>query len=260
VELNVEGKLVSVRTYADGRSTSARLTDASLLSFSRLADTSSIVEYAKRYGVLHACEIDPKLPNQEAVVLPDQTVWRLGADDPEPLRKDDQHGREPLALWLLLASRLRSVLRINAELQGHSKNMLAAVGSQQDWSTLGWNYPMEDVSDAQFLLLAEVNRWLRLGQVRLELGIVSWGKPTLWDIGIGFKHLPGALAYQLLLMVAGESRLYACDNCHIPYIRLTRTPRPGQENFCSTDCAKVSKIRATQRFRERRKAKRKKPS
>jgi len=80
---------------------------------------------------------------------------------------------------------------------------------------------------------------------------------TEWEIEIASDWLAGGLAYPLLLTVTGENRLYACDNCKIPYIRLTRAPRAGQENFCE-DCTDVAKLRATQRYRERLKTKRKK--
>lgn len=249
----------TVERYADGRFSSVRPTDASLLRFTRLTDSPSIVDYAKRSGVLGASQIDPR-SGQEGIELPDKTVWTLGGRDPEPWRKDDQHGREPVALWLLLARRVQSILRINASLQGRTKTSLPTVGSQEDWRTLGWTYPMEDVNDAQCLLLGEVNYLLRLGKVGLELGIVRWSKQkTPWDVGIGYRHLAGGLAYRLLLTVAGENRLYACDNCQVPYIRLARAPRPGQENFCE-NCTDVAKLRATQRYREGRNRKREKRS
>lgn len=246
--------------YVDGRRAVVRPTDASLLRFSRLSDAASVSDYGKHYGVLRAAQIDSSSSEREQITLPNGTAWELGVNDPAPFEKVDEHRREPLALWFMLAGRLRAILRINASLQGRTRSPLPTVGSLQDWRTLGWPdpYPMEDVTDAQFLLLAEVNHWLRLGKVGLELGITKWSKQkTEWNVGIAYKHLLGGLAYRLLLMVAGENRLYACDNCQIPYIRMARAPRPGQENFCE-DCSDVAKRRATQRYRERRSAKGKK--
>jgi len=109
------------------------------------------------------------------------------------------------------------------------------------------------VKSAQFFLMNWVNQWLRLGGVRLGLGITEWSaSSTDWKMEVVYPGLLGALAYRLLLMVVGESRLYACDGCGEPYIRLKRLPRPGQENFC-TDCTEVAARRASKRYKDAKK-------
>jgi hypothetical protein len=158
-----------------------------------------------------------------------------------------------LGLWLSLAERLRAVLKINAALKGRTLRSLPAPGSPEDWAVLGRGPPPEDLRDAQFFLLHEVKWWLGIGRVHLELGIVnSSEKRTAWKLDVAYDGLAGGLAYRLLLMVTGESNLYACDGCGVPYISLKRAPRPGQENFCD-DCDGVAQQRATQRYRQGKK-------
>jgi hypothetical protein len=238
----------------DRRSSIARPTDRSVLAFARLDDEASICEYAKRYGLLWAVQVDPSHKQERDIALTDGTVWRLGEHPArtaaviEPTK--NLQGREPIALWLSLARRLRATLRINAALKGRTRNPLPVAGSPGDWAALGDGPPPEDPQDAQLFLLQEVNWWLTIGRVRLALGIVKFSeKRTAWKLDIAYDGLAGGLAYRLLLMVTGESDLYACDGCGRPYIRLKRAPRPGQENFCD-DCTEVAQKRATQRYRE----------
>ena len=256
----LEGELVawgfprmSRAVYDDQRSSLARPTDRSLLAFTRLKDAVSVCDYAKRYGILWAIQIKADYERETDIRLTDGTVWRLGdprvrvfaGSDPT----ENLQGKEPLALWFLLAQRLRAALRISAALQGRARNPLPSVGSPEDWADLGGS-PPDEIRWAQNLLLREVNWWLGIGGVHLELGIVEFSeKHTEWKIDIAYEGLAGGLAYRLLLMVAGESSLYACDGCGRPHIRLKRAPRPGQENFCD-DCTGVAQQRATQRYRK----------
>jgi hypothetical protein len=228
-------------------------TDRSLLQFASLADVDlehpgAIAAYARRYGVLGAARIKPKNEEPTDLTLDDGTVWRLGYDP--------QKGIEPLELWKGLACELKAILRINAALKGRTKNPRPQIGTQDDWQVLlgdeGRLHPIDDVRDAQFLLLTTVNEWLKRGGVRLQLGTTGWSKDrTAWILRVVFDGLAGGLAYRLLLMVTGESRLFACDGCGRPYIRLVRAPRPGQENFCE-DCTEVARQRAVQRYRRRK--------
>jgi hypothetical protein len=245
---------VSQRFYEDQRPSLVRPTDKSVLSFSRLEDGVSVCQYAKRYGILWALQIDPNHARETDITLTDRTVWRLGDHRARVFAGSesttDLRGKEPLGLWLSLAQRLRAVLRINAALKGRTRQPLPTPGSPEDWAVLGGGPPPEDLKDARFFLLREVNWWLAIGSVRLQLGIANFNqKRTSWKLDVAYDGLAGGLAYRLLLMVTGESNLYACDGCGVPYIRTKRAPRPGQENFCD-DCADVAQKRATQRYRE----------
>jgi hypothetical protein len=236
--------------YEDGRRAYVRPTDRSILAFARLADAASICEYAKRYGLLWANPIDPKRKRETDVPLSDGSVWRPGGE----CDRLGLTGWEPIDLWLSLTRRLRAVLRINAALKGRSRNPLPTPGEPDDWAVLGGGPPPDTPEDAQFFLLDEVNWWLSIGGVRLQLGILSFSeKRTAWKLEVAYNGLAGGLAYRLLLMVTGESSLYACDGCGIPYVRLKRAPQPGQENFCD-DCSDVAQKRATKRYLEGKKS------
>jgi hypothetical protein len=225
-------------TYTDGRPTAVRPTDSSVLRFARLADPAAICEYAKRYGVLRAT-----------------ADGRIGVDDaPLEQTERDLKGKERLDLWLGLARRVRAILNVNAAIQGRARSV--RLGASEDWEELGVHFPPEDLRDAQFLLLDFVRWWMELGKVRITLGIARFStKKTEWKVEVTYAWLAGGIAYRLLLMVAGESRLYSCDACKMPYIRMARAPRSGQENFCS-DCHGVALTRAVARLRERQRRER----
>ncbi len=231
-----------------------RPTDRAVIAFSRLAEAPAdqLREFAARYGVLKAARIKPRYQRETDIELPDDSIWRVGTDLAYLVVEGHIEGREPIALWQFLARQMRAILRINAALKGRTRSPLPTVGTLEDWQVFGGTgLPLEDVRDAQFFLSSAVNDWLRFGGVWLELGITEWSRSrTDWKLEISYSGLIGALSYRLLLMVAGESSLYACDGCGQPYIRTKRAPRPGQENFCD-DCEGVAQKRATQRYREK---------
>ena len=255
VDLLEDGVYLGWRYSKEPRSATLdffRPTDRALLEFTKLASDESIAAYASKYGVLEAIRIKPESEMKGDLKLSDGSLWRLGSN----LRYGQFEGAEPLALWRGLASQLAAILRINAALKGRTKNPLPQIGTETDWNTLGGGPPLEDVRDAQFFLMLSVNEWLMRGNVRLELGTTGFSKDkTAWNLEISFDGLAGGLAYRLLLMVVGESRLYACDGCGRPYIRLSRAPNPGQENFCE-DCTPIAKQRAIERYRDRKRRKR----
>jgi hypothetical protein len=222
-----------------------------VVEFSKLATATgdAIREFAQNRGVLEAAQIKPKYKQDTDVKLTDGTVWRLGVGG-------RIEGTEPLGLWQGLAREVRAILRINAALKGRTHNPSPTIGSPEDWEVLGGGEPLEDVRDAQFFLQMVVNRWLMMGKVRLELQTTGFrADRTAWNLEVTYDALAGGLAYRLLLMVVGESRLYACDGCGRPYIRFARAPQPGQENFCDDEeCAKISRKRATERYREGKKS------
>jgi hypothetical protein len=250
-----------------------RPTDRMLLAFARLENAipEEISAFAARYGALRVFEVKPGLMTEnDLIVQPYGPIWHQPAWGSMPSRRESE-GKEPLALWRLLAARVRAILRINAALQGRARQPNPMVGTEADWDVIIKSFdPIvqacfevytdgrprpEDVIEAQFRLMLELQMWLRVGRVGLGLGITQLSRSrTSWKLQVTYVGLLGALAYQLLLNVIGESSLYACDGCGIPYIRLKRAPRPGQENFCD-DCSEVPKRRAVQRYRQRRSAK-----
>jgi hypothetical protein len=226
-----------------------RPTDRTLLAFARLrlANASEVGAFASKNGVLNALEVKPEFQRETDLSFSDGSVWRMGV-------QNTLCGREPIYLWQALAAQLHAMLRINSALKGRSRSPLPSIGADADWKTLGvLNGPLEDVREAQFFLMGWVNDWLRIGGVGLNLGITEWSPSrTDWKIQIAYGGLLGALAYRLLLIVVGESNLYACDGCGGPYVRTQRAPRPGQENFCP-DCPEVAARRASKRWKSKKK-------
>ncbi len=165
-----------------------------------------------------------------------------------------------LQRWLTLARRLNAVLGIRAALKGRDRQPLPTPGPDNYWNLLvPPALTPRDVGMAQWHVNDEINWWLRLGGVRLQLGgFPRWTTRPEWKLEIAYDGLIGGLAFQLLTVVV-QNKLYVCDGCHFPYIRDNRAPGPGQENFCP-DCTKVAARRATQRYRERRKKERGKQS
>jgi|SRR5665213_2036320 len=243
----------SIPSYSDHRRSIVRPTDRSILDFSRLKDGNSICSYAAKRGILWAIQIRPEHQRETDLELTDGTVWRLG--DPRSrvfaeVGETHLSGAEPIALWLSLARRLRAILRINAALKGRTRRPLPEVGTSEDWESLGAGPIPDDPREAQFFLQREVNWWLLIGGVRLGLGIAEFSREsTAWKLDIAYEGLAGGIAYRLLLMVIGESKLYACDGCGCPYIREAKAPRPGQENFCP-DCTGIAQKRAVDRYRQ----------
>ncbi len=163
-------------------------------------------------------------------------------------------GREPLALWRMLATQLQAILRINARLKGRTHDPSPKLSPDQ-WKIIDpdGDGPLDQPEDEQFFFQILINKWLTMGKVRPVLETMGWSpKSTKWTITIAYDGLVGALAYRLLLTLVGEDRLYICSGCGEPYIRTARAPRPGQENFCS-DCGDIAARRAVERYRHKKK-------
>jgi hypothetical protein len=240
-----------------------RPTDRGLLAFAKLGNAApeAIRDYARRYGVLQAVQVRPKAAAEGDFVMRDKTVWRFGhwaaleVLDPHDEFSDVRWRLEPLRVWRALAEQVRALLRINAALKGRSHNPSPAL-SPEDWEIIDpGGASLDDPLDEKFFLNMLVNRWLLMGGVRLELyGGVKLAK---WELEVAYNGLVGALAYRLLLMVVGEDRLYVCSGCGGPYIRDSRAPRPGQENFCR-DCVEVPARRAVERYRQKNRSRKEK--
>jgi hypothetical protein len=224
-------------------------TDRTVLAFSKLANAedAQIAEFAARHGFLGMYHSSAKFLIGDEFQLPDGSLWATS-------ETQGPSGSEPLLLWRMLARKVQAILRINTALNGRSERIDPWIGPIEDWRALDVEGPLEslEVNDAQFYLCNWVNWLLTLGRIRLELGITAWSRQqTDWKLEVSYSGLIGGVAYRLLLMVVGESRLYSCTGCAQPYIRLKRAPRPGQDNFCD-DCQAdgIPQQRATQRYRK----------
>jgi DNA-directed RNA polymerase subunit RPC12/RpoP len=236
-----------------GPSNWVRCTDMTLAKFTRLQKESEILQFAQRYGVFGAKQLrqdSDRLPS-ELSLEPKVGRWCVS----EACLMED---REPLWIWMFLIRQARAMIRVNAALKGRTHTSMPVVGDEEDWRAIvGPGEPFTDVLDAQFFLMRAVNRWLRIGGVRLGLDLMKLARnATEWRVVIecgdpGGYNLYGQLAYQLFLSIAGEDRLYACSGCGSPYIRLNKAPRAGQDNYCP-DCGKMARVRATQRYRRKK--------
>lgn len=223
--------------------------DRMLISFAKLADAPprDICAFALRYCPLgaHRRTTEPKGADRlTCLQFADGSWWSFGLIM-------SGSGSDPLTLWRTLSAMARSILRINAALKGRAHNRAPHIGAPEDWMVLAGREP-EDIFDARRMVMDAVNEWLQIGSVRLLLGLSEWSACGEWKLHVDTNGLVASIAYRLLLTVAGEDNLYACDGCREPYIRTWRAPRPGQENFCA-NCASIAKKRAVQRYRERRK-------
>ncbi len=221
----------------------------------RKSEPEAVRRYALRHGVLLATfagndrvRRSVMLPEDDAIRLDDGTYWRIGQVTSVLLGR-----REPIDLWLTLARRLEALLAICAALRGRARQPEPTLGPEKNWKALlpPGQIP-QDVGIAQWEFHDEINWWQKLGGVRLQLGAYPrWVMRPDWKLEIAYDGLIGGIAFQLLTLVVGN-KIYGCDGCGFPYIRDDRAPRPGQENFCP-DCTKVAALRATQRYRARRK-------
>lgn len=252
-----------------------RARDQTVADFANLADAraSAICDYALRNGVLEALTV--KLPFGTAERLDDWRRFTLHNDRDAFLRLKAPGGRfvtladgtswtvgeagavlfdrtEPIELWRSLARRLRAVLRIDAALKARSKP-IPPIGTPEDWQALR-STPPSDVANAQWVFGDEVNWWLAAGFVRPYLAVATpWADTkSEWRFEMRYQGLIGGIAYQLLTTVIGEKRIFVCDGCRLPYVRVKRAPQPDQENFCP-NCGDVARKRAIQRHRAAKK-------
>jgi hypothetical protein len=208
-------------------------TDRIIAPFVKLADAQpdAIVEFARRYGVFGACQIPRDAPKQDNEILFRSERWRVSTglrDGPE---------WEPVELWRQFSRTARAMLLIAAQLN----DIPPKPGDPVEWRILGVDFdPNRDqVEDAQFLLWCEVNNWLEAGRVGLRMWPRNWSKlRTLWETEIhlgGGYRLFGALALQMMLVIAGKTALYTCSGCRLPYIPAGRRPKRGHNSYCD-DC------------------------
>lgn len=242
-----------------------RFNQTALLKFVELhsGPSQAIADFASRHGVFGARRLTDSEPPQSNEVFCIGQRWLISGRFIPP-------NEEPVSLWRSLSRKAQAILRINSALKkGSARSPLPAWATNEDWAALldigidvaGLRSPDEPIEEAQFLLSQQINDWLRSAGVGFKLAPLEWSKNhTTWKVEVGFLdgyNLFGALAYSIFQTVAGEENLYVCDACNQIYIRTQRLPRPGQENFCSEECQKISIKRATQRYRMSKKGSKK---
>lgn len=195
-------------------------------------------------------------------------------DRGEPIQGIQNSGSEPLVVWRFLSRRAYAIWRIATALnQGQP-------GDEEDWKLLS-AYD-EDAKETRFYGLPNHSRWDRAEHVRRFSGfknamdysratiageltawlerfrvglILAWDRKLSWHLEVRYGgHVLAAIALQLALAVADAERLFTCDGCGMPYIRLKkRKPNAGQANYC-TECSSNRKPerKAEKRYRENR--------
>jgi hypothetical protein len=238
-----------------------------LNQFVRLTDSESILQFAKKWGVL---------------ALSGNKVLRPG-------RERMREGIEPIAAWQYYSRRAQAVLQIAAALKQNKP------GDLNDWSMIGilvprgeftekheallsaamlrphfgmsFNIfvmdksPQRNVERARGFIADEIGRWLDCWKKERTTGVsdfaLRWNDlQQRWDLQIDYHGLLfAAIALQLALVVADADSLFTCSGCAVPYIRPRERKRPksGWANYCD-ECSKkgVAKRRAVETYREKR--------
>jgi len=246
------------------------ITVRDLIAFAKLADgpDQAIADFAHINAPLAALPVDESEDKfQSDLEMQNGSVWRLGAASTLTLGKRRRLS-EPLTLWRYMARRFRAVLRIAAGLKGRGRSPQSIPASEEDYRMIGsWrhmgkdvfmNYS-DDVIDSYVLVSREVDSWLEKGRVRLGLQVNPLGRRRAeWKVQVDHPTtgVVGGLAYQLMLTVVGQEKIYWCDGCGQIYNRTIKAPRAGQENFC-LDCTGIAKKRAVQRYKEKKRGEQK---
>jgi hypothetical protein len=191
----------------------------------------AIRDFASKWGVLLLCE-KHRLPasHQPGCLL-------MGRRSPI-----DGMLWEPLEEWGLWARQARALLEIAVNL--HQDR----VGSPANWRIVfeGSNnepapwWKQSPTADRS-VLTSVVNRWLELGNVRLQ---ASWRGRTP-EILLPSPRLFPVLAVQLLFAIFRTQGLAVCSSCGAAYVP-TRRPRPDRRNYCSS-CGRKAAWRDAQR-------------
>ena len=243
------------------------------------APASTILRYAKRWGVLRLCEhdfpaqhppyywpscpvdihacthdifdnTDPKSPSERADfhLCQPRGVYSRGRYDGRPW--------EPVEAWRMWAQRAQATLAMAAELkegkipgEGHWRVAFGLEGIPND---LGRPRPPQRVEEGWRELIYQLNFWLGAAEVRPFLEYQNGQASMSLGSGWGNSPLFGALAIQLALAVSGASGYAVCDECRIVYAP-SRTPRTGESHFCTTCRAsrKAPQRNASARYRAR---------
>jgi hypothetical protein len=162
--------------------------------------------------------------------------------------------REDIQWWRSLAGHARALLNLAAQLSKTRVNdlALAQLNPELLFSAVRLRAARRD--PAPFVVYG-VELWLRYFQVRPRTTYNSRGKRIEVKIS-GFPPLPGALAMQIMLVVAGSRGIAICSGCG-GLFSPPRRPNPNRNAYCGRCGVRAAWREAQTRHRERNKTNRK---
>jgi hypothetical protein len=213
-------------------------------------DPLAVLEFARRYGVLHLCEHGLPASHNPGLLRFSRNQFPAckprGWDGLTP----PPRGSEPISEWLALSQRARGILSVADKLR------TGRPGAQDGWedayaSTGGFFLEVagKTVEGDWFALCHLVNEWIQIGQFipkvfhrngRIVVRFRCWSR---------FGQLFGALGMQLMLALIRAPGVAVCSNCGGLY-RPDRTPAPFRANFCGSCGRPAAVARAKGRYRK----------
>ena len=215
--------------------------------------TEPFVKFAKRYGVFSAEELPMVADWPRDSYKFGNKLWRVWGS---------HNNWEPIEFWREVSRNARAMLRIAAQLN----EIPPRPGDLEDWQVLEGG-PCEeeqldpelrgiqfDAEENQDWLQEEVNGWLRAGVVGLRIKAQHQREGrTIWETevmcGDRWSSLFGAIALQLMLLIAGAETLYTCAGCGFPYSPAGRRTKRGLNTYCG-DCGAEAARRDADRRRK----------
>jgi predicted RNA-binding Zn-ribbon protein involved in translation (DUF1610 family) len=178
--------------------------------------------------------------------------------------------REPLDAWRYFSRRAHALMNIAAALKrgkrcdradwlvldpiesriGYCRAELAGYPSELHiLASRGLTAFADHPTEIQYAVLsAELTTWLILGRVGFALAV----GPDRSQLEIYYAAgLFGALALQMALTLSRTKSLYTCSGCGVPYVRVQKSPKPGQANFCEACGRKEAVRQANQRRKQK---------
>jgi hypothetical protein len=176
----------------------------------RTGNEGKAIEFATRYGALGLC--GHGLPQNHPSLQP----GRIGAPD---LCWATRPGLEPnaesISDWARYAQQAAALLELNAR-------------------------PYETLNSDQQVELATLDGWMALGGVGVNLRRLK----SSYAIEVGNGTLFGAIAAQLMYVIAGGGRgLVSCSGCG-QWFSPSRRPGPGKRSFCPKEACRTKAARA----------------